>query len=124
MAGGRPRKYDSPEQMQKALEGYFKEKEDTKSPPTVCGLALHIGFISRQSFLDYSGYSQEFSDTIKRAKTAIEAYHEGKLSDNKQAAGHIFWLKNYGWADRQEVVHSFDFRTLVKDGSDSSTNKE
>lgn len=36
----------------------------------------------------------------------------------------FIWLKNRaGWRDKQEVVHSFDWRTLTKDGSDSDTNE-
>lgn len=97
--GGRPRKFKSVAEMQKAIDEYFKTTEKT----TICGLALGLGFISRQSFLDYSGYSKEFSDTIKRAKTRIEEYYEGHLTE-PNAAGSIFALKNFGWADKHEVI--------------------
>lgn len=39
-------------------------------------------------------------------------------------AAAFIWLKNRaGWRDKQEVIHSFDWRGLVKDGSDSATDK-
>ncbi len=98
-AGGRPRKYESPDEMQVAIDGYFDVTEKT----TICGLALALGFISRQSFLDYSGYSKEFSDTIKKAKTRVERYYEQHLVE-KNAAGSIFALKNFGWQDKHEVI--------------------
>ena len=43
--GGRPRKYDTPEQMQVAIDAYFDEPK----LHTVCGLALHLGFAQRKS---------------------------------------------------------------------------
>lgn len=97
-AGGRPRKYDSPEQMQIAIDDYFAKT--TKI--TICGLALHLGFVSRQSFLDYSGYSEEYSDTIKAGKARIEQYYEEHLVESG-AAGSIFALKNFKWSDKQEI---------------------
>lgn len=118
---GRPRKYNSPEEMQKAIEAYFKEIKLETRPPSVCGLALYLGFASRVSFFDYDDYSDEFSFIIKKAKTKIEQYHEEQLGV-KNCAGHIFWLKaNAQWQEpiKQEIVHSFDWRSLTKDGSGS-----
>ena len=42
---------------------------------------------------------------IKRALTVIENYHESALG-GKNPTGHIFALKNRGWTDRTETVHS------------------
>lgn len=96
---GRKRKYKSVKQMQEAIDLYFEEAIKT----TICGLALHLGFVSRQSLLDYEGYSEEFFDTIKTAKSRIEAYYEEHLVENN-AAGSIFALKNFNWKDRTDVV--------------------
>ena len=60
---GRPRHFQSPEEMQQTIDEYF----ETTTKITICGLSLYLGFASRQSFLDYSGYSKVFSDTIKFA---------------------------------------------------------
>jgi hypothetical protein len=98
--GGRPRKYQSVEQLQSAIDSYF---ESTKKV-TVTGLALHLGFNSRQSLINNEGYSEEFLDAIKRAKARVEMYYEEHLVESN-AAGSIFALKNFGWRDKQEFDH-------------------
>lgn len=98
--GGRPRKYQSVAQLQSAIDSYF---ESTKKV-TVTGLALHLGFNSRQSLINNEGYSEEFLDAIKRAKTRVEMYYEEHLVESN-AAGSIFALKNFGWRDKQEFDH-------------------
>ena len=42
------------------------------TPPTVCGLALHLGLKSRQSLLNYKNRSKAFEEVISRAKLRIE----------------------------------------------------
>ena len=105
---GRPRVFKSPDEMQIAIDSYFAEN----NKPTVCGLALHLGFISRQSFFDYEGYGKEFSDTIKKAKARIEQALESHLYGNS-VTGTIFNLKNnFGWHDKQELEHSGELKLL------------
>ncbi len=102
MTMGRPRRYKSPEELGEAIDAYFAEhKED----PTITGLALHLGFLSRQAINNYEGYSAEFHDVVKRAKLRVECSYEVGL--RKQAcAGSIFALKNMGqpWTDKQELT--------------------
>lgn len=95
---GQPRKYDSPEQMKVAIDDYF----DTTTKITICGLALHLGFVGRRSLLDYEGYSKEYLLTIKAAKSRVEQYYEEHLVESG-AAGSIFALKNFKWSDKQEI---------------------
>jgi len=98
---GRPRMYETPEQMQAAIDAYFGQVKLEMRPPSVCGLALHLGFSTRTGLQNYEGYSPEYHFTIKRAKTRIEQYHEEQLGDNN-VAGQIFWLKaNAKWRDVQ-----------------------
>lgn len=94
-AGGRPRFYSSPGDMQTAIDAYF----DTVESITICGLALALGFMDRNSLLDYEGYSPEFFRTLKVAKSRVEAYYEEHLVENN-VAGSIFALKNFGWQDK------------------------
>ena len=82
--GGRPRKYQSVEQLQAAIDSYFELTEKV----TVTGLALHLGFNSRQALINYEVYSEEFHDAIKRAKLMVEAYYEERLVGS-HAAGAI-----------------------------------
>ena len=97
---GRPPKYNTPEEMQAAVDAYFAEVDI----PTVTGLALALGFCDRTSLLYYENDKPEFLITIKRAKTRIEDSLEHLLlSGRGQVAGVIFNLKNnFGWKDRQE----------------------
>jgi hypothetical protein len=123
--GGRPPKYTCKEQIQGLIDDYFESCKgepfidpDTGQQfrdkmgypiflnqhiPTVTGLALALGFKSRQSLLNYSG-KKEFNEVITEAKTRIEAYVEERLFDKDGANGAKFSLQNNfkGWdADKK-----------------------
>ncbi len=66
-----------------------------------------MGFSSRQSLINYEGYSEEFFDAIKRAKLRVEVYCEERLVENNPS-GAIFALKNFGWSDKQEFDHKIE----------------
>ena len=69
-------------------------------PPTVTGLALALGFNSRQSLLNYQA-KEAFVDTITRAKAIIEKYNEIRLYDKEGVNGAKFNLSNnYGWSEK------------------------
>ena len=105
-AGGRPRKYKSVEAMSAAIDAYFAETAFDKI--TITGLALHLGFTSRQDLINYEGYSQEFHDTIKTAKLFVENAYEQDLRE-KGGSGPIFALKNFNWKDKQEIDQKTSF---------------
>lgn len=111
--------------MQEKIDAYFKECEgkimtDEEGKPllnkygqpiiygakplTITGLALAIGFNSRQSLLNYEG-QEEFLDTIKRAKAKVEEYAESRLFDKDGSNGAKFSLSNNfkGWAEKQQI---------------------
>ena len=100
--------YDTHEELNDAISEYFDsiKGEDGlyKEPPTITGLAYHLGFESRQSFYDYEKES-EFSYIIKRARLRVENFAEQQMY-SKTPAGAIFVLKNMGWSDKQELQHS------------------
>ena len=62
-------------------------------PPTVTGLALALGFTSRQALLNYQA-KPEFVDTITRAKARVEQYAEERLFDRDGSNGAQFSLRN------------------------------
>jgi hypothetical protein len=100
-------KYSDPVEFQKKIDEYF-DKIITRSgewvkPPTVSGLAIHLGFVDRRSMYHYRD-KDEFYEPVKRAIAMVEMYHEEKIAEGKNCAGNIFALKNFGWADRQEVT--------------------
>jgi hypothetical protein len=129
---GRPLKFKSPEELQKAIDGYFDkciatqyDKELGKNieiiviPPTVSGLAVELD-TTRQTLVDYEG-KDGFIDTIKKAKQKIESYAERALVTNRNPAGVIFSLKNnYGWVDKQEITANINHVTIVDDMDNSN----
>lgn len=122
-AGGRPLKYKTVEDLQKAIDEYFdycdnrvrqvhsKEGESyavaNPEPYTVSGLAYNLGFVDRHSFLDYGGREQ-FSSTIKKARFRIENDIERRMQDKETfTPGLIFNAKNnFGYSDKSETEHS------------------
>ena len=101
--GGRPRIYNSPEDMQEKINEYFSKCESEDRPKTMQGLANALG-MTRQSLVNY-GDRNEFFDTIKNARDTVTSEIEEKLLKSGQpTVGCIFWLKNNaGWVDKQEI---------------------
>lgn len=123
--GGRPPMYKSKEEIQEKIDKYFSDCEGEvledeegnpilnkyggviimgSKPPTITGLALALGFSSRQALLNYQD-REEFNDTIMRAKSRVEQYAEERLFDRDGSNGAQFSLKNNfkGWnADKKE----------------------
>ena len=74
--------------------------------PTMTGLAMYLGFESRQSLYDY-GKKDGFSYPIKKALLQIENNYEKGLWGDK-VAGVVFALKNMGWADSLKLGEDQD----------------
>lgn len=122
----RPLKYKTVDELQIAIDKYFKDCEGRPllgddgevifdkygnpvivgaKPPTVTGLALSLGFNSRQALLNYQA-KKKFNDTITRAKSRCEEYAEGRLFDRDGANGAKFSLcYNFKWdAAKQDAT--------------------
>ena len=113
---GRPPKYKSKKELQTKIDKYFKECEGKiviiegqevrvgARPLTITGLALALGFNSRQSLLNYQD-KEEFLDTISRAKARVEQYVEERLFDKDGANGAKFSLANNfeGWKEKKQI---------------------
>ena len=96
---GRPPLYKTPEELQKLIDGYFKDCEKRDKPPTIAGLAYTLG-IDRQTVYNY-GQKEEFFGTIKKARDRIIVELEERLMTEGKS-GQIFLAKNYGYTDKQE----------------------
>lgn len=118
----RPLKYKTVEELETAIERFFQDCEGKplvdddgtaitdkhgnpvivgSKPPTVTGLALALGFTTRQSLLNYQG-RKAFLDTITRAKSRCEEYAESRLYDRDGSRGAEFSLKyNFRWDTQQ-----------------------
>lgn len=90
-----------------SIKGELSEDKQTwdvcPEPATITGLALFLGFESKQSIYDYEK-SGEFSYPIKKARLRVEHEYEKKLTTAPSPAGTIFALKNFGWSDRTELT--------------------
>ncbi len=98
---GRPLKFETPEQLEAAIQAYFDNQLENVLPITISGLAYNLGFCDRQSIYDYKE-REEFSCIIKRAAFFVESCYEAKLSGTTPT-GAIFALKNMGWRDKVET---------------------
>lgn len=133
---GRPPDYTSAEEMQEKIDAYFDEckgemlyDEDGEpktdkygniivvgsKPFTITGLALALGFNSRQTLLNYQG-KPEFMDTIMRAKARVECYAEERLFDKDGANGAKFSLANNfeGWKEKKEIEADVNDKVTIK----------
>lgn len=116
--GGRPPKFDDPGTLQAKVDEYFvwvqgeKETVTVNEQPveqwkrypchtTITGLALFLGFESRQSIYDYEK-DGTFSYIIKNARLRVEEQYEQRLHGSTPT-GAIFALKNMGWKDKTET---------------------
>ena len=106
MPAGRPPIWTDPEAFEQAVDSYFQSEEIK----TWTGLAIHLGFESRQSLYEYS-QKPEFSYPVKKALLRIENKYEQGL-DNRNPAGAIFALKNFAWKDKQEMDFSGTLTTV------------
>lgn len=99
MPAGRPLKFNNVEELQTQIDDYFNKESDR---PTITGLALHLD-TTRRTLLDYEAKDDEYSHTIKKAKTRVEAFIESGLYGNS-VTGLIFNLKNnFDWKDKTET---------------------
>jgi len=100
---GRPCKFESPEELWRCAEAYFKDCEETGEPVLITGFCVYI-----DSYRDYitelAETKPEFSPTIKRIKEKIAAsYEKGGRLGQINAAQAIFMQKNLGFTDKQEI---------------------
>lgn len=105
------KRFKTDDELKAAIDNYFAETKAKEENPTVTGLALHLGFESRQSFYDYEKY-QDHSYTIKRARLMIECQYEQKLH-NAACTGAIFALKNFGWEDKREISGRLTLQEII-----------
>jgi hypothetical protein len=93
------------EQFADLSKQYFEDCKATDEPLTITGLALALGFASKQSIYDYSK-DPEFQYVVGRAKMMVENGYEIKLSRDGSPTGAIFALKSFGWKDTISNEHS------------------
>ena len=136
MGAGRPPKYKTAAELDKAIQEYFDKCGPApmmyeidgvqhiatdkngrpivlENPATMAGLSYHLGYNTRNAIYDIEHKGNEqFSDLIKRARLKIESEHESRLCTKDKPTGSIFWLKNHGWIDdkkqEQDTANSLE----------------
>lgn len=96
---GRPPKFETPEQMEAAVDEYLANTPVAQV--TITGLCMWLGFVSRQSLHDYKK-KPGFSYPVSKALLAVENSYEVTLR-SINAPGSVFALKNMGWKDKTET---------------------
>lgn len=112
METGRPKLYNSKEEMQEIIDAYFSLCDQLERPYTMSGLANALN-MSRQSLINYSK-DEEFFDTIKKARAKVEQQlEENALMGKANSTFTIFNLKNnYGWRDSVEINNQNELTKL------------
>lgn len=101
---GRPPKYTDPAEMALQIELYAAQCDAEGEPMTVVGMALFLGFCDTTSLLDYGAKDDEgFSSVIKKGKSMVEARALARAYKSN-GAGAIFYLKNLGYSDKQQLT--------------------
>lgn len=122
---GRRPTFTSAEEMQEKIDAYFASCEPELlrdgdgtpmlnkngepvyvggRPMTIQGLALALGFTSRQSLLNYKA-KREFVDTVTRARLRVEQYAAERLFDRDAQRGAQFTLA-YGFGYARDTEDS------------------
>jgi len=128
-AGGRPRAFSGPEQLQGLVDEYFdycdSEKEiitDSKGqiksiqkPYTITGLCVYLS-ITRETWSQYSK-NPEFMPITAAAKVRVENYtEENTMLGKLNPIFSIFSLKNnFGWVDKMEIHNTNTDEQLTPD---------
>ena len=100
---GRPKIFNSPEEIDQKVAEYKEYLREREKPPTMAGLAYFLG-VDRKTLFNYSK-DEEFFPTIKRYRDWVLMEIEEMCVD-KGNGGTVFIAKNYGYTDKQEVEHS------------------
>lgn len=99
---GRDRVVPTPEEFERRAGAYFAECKTEDKRPTINGLCLALGFHHKGALDDYAKY-EGFSAAVNKARMQLEAEWEAALAQ-PNVAGSIFWLKQQGWKDTQDVT--------------------
>lgn len=110
MAGkGNPRRWRSAKALQKAVDDYFADCEERGRVPSVAGLALDLGFMSRQALYRYTdreneNNSDDYVTIITRAKLRIEEENIQLAYNRDASAGARFVLQNgFNYSEKQDI---------------------
>ena len=122
MAGkGNPRRWRSAKALQKAVDHYFADCEERGRVPSVAGLALALGFMSRQALYRYTdreneNNSDDYVTIITKAKLKIEEENIQLAYNRDASAGARFILQNgFNYSDKKELSTNSVIKVELED---------
>lgn len=134
--GGRPLKFQSPQELEKRIAEYFDHCDsriltkydkfgnalevNAPRPYTLTGLAVFLD-CDRKTLLNYRN-KDEFFPAILRARRRCENYAEEQLFEGNDRGAKFSLINNYdNWHDKQEIqqtttiTHALDLSLLTVD---------
>jgi len=119
--GGRPKKFQSVEELDKKIEEFFEFCKTENKSVTITRLARFLE-VNRRTILRWK--DDELCPSVKKALAACEEYAEDRLFSSQQCTGAIFTLKNnYGWRDvkEEEGVQNITIQIIDRFGKPAPT---
>ena len=98
---GSQRRLKSPRGVERITEGYLRECEGRERCPTLTGLALALGFSSREAFEKFVSQQQEapLGEALRRACSLVE--EETLQAAYRTASGARFLLQTaFGYGEK------------------------
>jgi len=90
--------------QEQELDSKIQEYFNSHQVPTQTGLALALGFGSRQQLIAESqNEANPLHNMLANAFSRLDEYLETQLVTSKNQVGVIFALKNRGWSDTQVI---------------------
>ena len=110
-----PRKYESADDLEIAIDKYYTICQDTKRTPTISGMQISLGLYETDALNTYCTYSRQHKAVIQKAYLRYTEYIESELMSRKtNCGGLIFVSKNrLGWRDQIEHTHSGEVKHSV-----------
>ena len=100
---GRPRAFNSVEELESKIKDYFEYCNKEKKPYTMSGLAYYLD-VDRKTIVNYTK-DEEYFPTIKKARDRVQMQlEENALMNISNSTFTIFNLKNnFDWKDKIET---------------------
>lgn len=102
MAGGRPRKFKTIDELQDAIDAAFERMEEEGHIPTMRRLEAYVGIdLNREA-----GRSKEFCAVVQRARAKVIMEGESAALDGRMssAVSKMFLSTNCGYSERKEIT--------------------
>lgn len=116
---GRPPIYDNHQELAQKVSDYIDECDKAKGGRgkgiyTIEGLALYLGFQSRNSLYSNRERSEEMAYIIDRFYLFVTDFNVNKLYWHGSTGGAQFWLKNFGGYKDESTQNQIQTVTTVQ----------